>query len=138
MLKKKQKKYSLWRKFDQIVPPRTEFIQLALEYKPLNLGQGFPNDLVPDYMVDALREVVTDQSQGVALHQYTRGLGHPRLVSAIAALYSKLLGMDGHSINPNTEVLVTDGAYEALFTAIMGHVNPGDEVSIIDHNLLWS
>ena len=30
------------------------------------------------------------------------------------------------------EVLVTDGAYEALFTAIMGHVNPGDEVIIIE------
>jgi len=108
-----------------------EFIQLALEHKPLNLGQGLPDDLVPDYVVDALREVVMDQSMGVALHQYTRGFGHPRLVSAIAALYSKLLGID-HSINPTTEVLVTDGAYEALFTAILGHVNPGDEVIIIE------
>ena len=110
---------------------RVEFIQLALEHKPLNLGQGLPDDLVPDYVVDALREVVMDQSMGVALHQYTRGFGHPRLVSAIAALYSKLLGIN-HSINPTTEVLVTDGAYEALFTAILGHVNPGDEVIIIE------
>ena len=110
---------------------RVEFIQLALEHKPLNLGQGLPDDLVPDYVVDALREVVMDQSMGVALHQYTRGFGHPRLVSAIAALYTKLLGID-HSINPTTEVLVTDGAYEALFTAILGHVNPGDEVIIIE------
>ena len=31
-----------------------------------------------------------------------------------------------------SEVLVTDGAYEALFTAILGHVNPGDEVIIIE------
>ena len=116
---------------------RVEFIQLALEHKPLNLGQGLPDDLVPDYMVDALREVVMDQSQGVALHQYTRGFGHPRLVSAIAALYTKLLGIEGHSINPTSEVLVTGGAYEALFTAILGHVNPGDEVIIliiIGHN----
>ena len=30
------------------------------------------------------------------------------------------------------EVLVTDGAYEALFTAILGHVNPGDEVIIVE------
>ena len=112
--------------------PRVEFIQLALEHKPLNLGQGFPDDLVPDYMVDALKEVVMDQSQGFALHQYTRGFGHPRLVSAIATLYTKLLGIDGHSINPTSEVLVTGGAYEALFTAILGHVNPGDEVIIIE------
>ena len=41
--------------------------------------------------------------------------GHPRLVSAISQLYSKLLNIE-HEINPNTEVLVTDGAYEALFT----------------------
>ena len=111
--------------------PRVEFIQLALEHKPLNLGQGLPDDLVPDYVVDALREVVMDQSMGVALHQYTRGFGHPRLVAAIAALYTKLLGIE-HTINPTTEVLVTDGAYEALFTAILGHVNPGDEVIIIE------
>ena len=36
------------------------------------------------------------------------------------------------AIEPNTEVLVTVGAYEALFTAIMGHINPGDEVIIIE------
>merc|ERR1719273_397115 len=108
-----------------------EFIQLALEHKPLNLGQGLPDDLVPDYVVDALREVVMDQSMGVALHQYTRGFGHPRLVTAIAELYTRLLDI-GHNIDPLSEVLVTDGAYEALFTAIMGHVNHGDEVIIIE------
>ena len=36
------------------------------------------------------------------------------------------------SIDPQSEVLVTDGAYEALFCAIMGNVNPGDEVIIIE------
>jgi len=106
-----------------------EFIQLALEHKPLNLGQGLPDDLVPDYVVSSLRDVVNDPS--VFMHQYTRGFGHPRLVNAISGLYSKLLNI-GHAIDPNKEVLVTDGAYEALFTAIMGHVNPGDEVIIIE------
>jgi len=108
-----------------------EFIQLALDYKPLNLGQGLPDDLVPNYVLENLRDVVNDTSNGVALHQYTRGFGHPRLIAAIAALYSKLLGLN-HTINPLKEVLVTDGAYEALFTAILGHVNPGDEVIIIE------
>lgn len=108
-----------------------EFIQLALEHKPLNLGQGLPDDLVPHYVLQSLGEVVADTSAGVALHQYTRGFGHPRLVTAIAELYTRLLDI-GHSIDPLSEVLVTDGAYEALFTAIMGHVNPGDEVIIIE------
>ena len=48
-----------------------EFIQLALEHQPLNLGQGLPDDLVPTYVVDSLRDVVNDPS--VFMHQYTRG-----------------------------------------------------------------
>jgi len=106
-----------------------EFIQLALDHKPLNLGQGLPDDLVPDYVINSLRDVINDPS--VFMHQYTRGFGHPRLVAAISDLYTKLLDI-GHKIEPNKEILVTDGAYEALFTAIMGHVNPGDEVIIIE------
>jgi len=106
-----------------------EFIQLALEHKPLNLGQGLPDDLVPNYVLEGLKDVVSDPS--IFFHQYTRGFGHPRLVNAIAALYTKLLDRPV-PIEPNTEVIVTDGAYEALFTAILGHVNPGDEVIIIE------
>ena len=44
-------------------------------------------------------------------------------------MYSKLIGRD---IDANKEILVTVGAYEALFCAIMGNVNPGDEVIIIE------
>lgn len=106
-----------------------EFIQLALEHKPLNLGQGLPDDLVPKYVLDSLRDVVSDPS--VFMHQYTRGFGHPRLINAISKLYTRLLNR-GSDINPQTEVLVTDGAYEALFCAIMGHVDVGDEVIIIE------
>ena len=52
-----------------------EFIALALEYQPLNLGQGLPDDLVPDYVTQGLQEVSADVN---AMHQYTRGFGHPR------------------------------------------------------------
>ena len=54
-----------------IVIFRVEFIQLALEYKPLNLGQGLPDDLIPEYAVKALRDVATEPA--IAHHQYTRG-----------------------------------------------------------------
>ena len=50
--------------------PRVEFIQLALETKPLNLGQGFPDDLIPDYVPKSLSEVAQDS---VLNNQYTRG-----------------------------------------------------------------
>lgn len=48
---------------------RVEYIQLALEYKPLNLGQGFPDYPPPKYVTDALVEVASNRN----LHQYTRG-----------------------------------------------------------------
>ena len=52
-------------------------------------------------------------------------------MTALAELYTKLLNRP-QDLDPLKEVLVTDGAYEALFTAILGHVNPGDEVIIIE------
>lgn len=106
-----------------------DFIQLALEYKPLNLGQGLPDDLIPEYAANALRDVATEPA--INNHQYTRGFGHPRLINAISSLYTKLLNRTTN-IDPQKEVLVTDGAYEALFCAIMGNVNEGDEVIIIE------
>lgn len=48
-----------------------EYIQLALDYKPLNLGQGFPDFAAPDYVTKALAE--TAVGSNVLLNQYTRG-----------------------------------------------------------------
>lgn len=104
-----------------------EYIQLALDYKPLNLGQGFPDYPPPSYVTEALADVANGSN--CLLHQYTRGFGHPRLVKAIAKLYSKMLNRE---INPNTEVLTTAGAYEALYSTITGHIDEGDEVIIIE------
>jgi aspartate/methionine/tyrosine aminotransferase len=50
---------------------RVEYIQLALDHKPLNLGQGFPDFAAPDYVTKALLEVATGEN--VLLNQYTRG-----------------------------------------------------------------
>ena len=52
-----------------------------------------------------------------------------RLVQAIGKLYSKLLQRE---LNPLNEIIITSGAYEALYSAIMGHVDVGDEVIIIE------
>lgn len=100
---------------------------MALEHKPLNLGQGFPDYHAPKYVTQALSE--TASSSNPLLNQYTRGFGHPRLVQALSKFYG---GLVGREINPMTEVMVTCGAYEALYCAIQGHVDHGDEVIIIE------
>lgn len=60
---------------------------------------------------------------------YAIAQGHSRLVKALAALYGKIVG---HNIDPNDEVLVTVGAMQAIFSAIIGNVDDGDEVIIIE------
>ncbi|XP_064616018.1 kynurenine--oxoglutarate transaminase 3-like [Liolophura sinensis] len=104
-----------------------EFGRLATEHKAINLGQGFPDMRPPQHVVDALCRAAT--SDNVYMHQYTRSYGHPRLVSALAKLYSPLIG---RPIDPMTNTLVSVGAYGALFCTIQGLINPGDEVIIIE------
>ena len=52
--------------------------------------------------------------------------GLPRLVKALSETYSPLFG---RNIDMLQEILVTSGAYESLFCAVQGLINPGDEVS---------
>ncbi|GFR10602.1 kynurenine--oxoglutarate transaminase 3 [Trichonephila clavata] len=104
-----------------------EFIQLALDYKPVNLGQGFPDFAAPDHVSKALSQAAV--SPNVLLNQYTRGFGHPRLVNALSKLYTQLIG---RPLDAKKEFLVTAGAYEALYCTLLGLVNPGEEVIIIE------
>lgn len=50
---------------------RVEYIQLALQYKPLNLGQGFPDYYAPENVTNALAAIA--KSDNPLLQQYTRG-----------------------------------------------------------------
>jgi histidinol-phosphate/aromatic aminotransferase/cobyric acid decarboxylase-like protein len=73
----------------------------------------------------------TAAQQAIAadLNQYARSAGHPRLVNALAALYSPLFG---RRFNPLTEIVVTVGATEGIFATVQALVNPGDEVILIE------
>ena len=50
---------------------RVEFVQMNFDYKPLNLGQGLPDDLIPQYVIDTLSEI--SKEPVTTNNQYTRG-----------------------------------------------------------------
>ncbi|CAH1989128.1 unnamed protein product [Acanthoscelides obtectus] len=107
---------NLWREYGLLVE----------RFKPLDLGQGHP-DFIPNIAKEALLEVAN--SSDSSIHQYSISNGHPRLLNALSKLYSTLLK---RTIDPNTELLSTMGANEALYCAILGLIEDGDEVVVIE------
>lgn len=97
---------------------------LARETGAINLGQGFPDDPGPEDVRRAAAEAVLN-----GYNQYPSMMGIPELRSAIAAHYKHWQGVD---LDANTEVMVTSGATEALAGAILGIVEPGDEVVLFE------
>ncbi|HZH50724.1 MAG TPA: aminotransferase [Microvirga sp.] len=97
---------------------------LARETGAINLGQGFPDDPGPE---DVRRKAADAVLNGY--NQYPSMMGIPELRSGIAAHYRHWQGVD---LDPNTEVMVTSGATEALAGAILGIVEPGDEVVLFE------
>lgn len=105
-----------------------EFTALAAQHKAVNLGQGFPDGAMPKFVCDLLHDI-SEHPERTDWHQYTRGYGHPRLVNILSKIYSDLYG---RSVKPNEEILVTVGAYMALYYAFRAWINKGDEVLIIE------
>ncbi len=102
----------------------TVMSKLANENKAINLSQGFPNfDCSP-----ALRELVSFHLND-GKNQYVPMAGLPSLRDSIA---EKVSICYGKTINPSSEITITAGATQALFTAIAAFVSKGDEVILID------
>ena len=97
---------------------------LAAEKNAVNLGQGFPDFECDSKLVGAVTDAMTK-----GLNQYPPMPGVPVLREAIA---SKLVKLHGRNYNPNTEITVTAGATQAIITAILAVVHPGDEVIVLE------
>lgn len=98
--------------------------QLANEHGAINLSQGFPNFPVDERLLQISERLIRKE-----IHQYTPMAGLPSLLEKIAALTLKQYQ---RKVNTSTEMLVTAGATQGIFTAINTFVNKGDEVLILD------
>jgi len=98
--------------------------QLALQYKAVNLGQGFPDFEPPQGLRDALNRAMND-----GRNQYAPMHGIAPLREQIALKTEQLYG---HKLNVDTDITVTSGATEAIFAAIAAVVRAGEEVIVFD------
>jgi len=97
-----------------------EMSALAARTGAINLGQGFPDVDGPEYVKQAAVAAIQE-----GCNQYAPGDGVPELRRAVADHQKRHYGLD---VDPDTEVLVTTGATEALAASILALTRPGDEV----------
>lgn len=102
----------------------TVMSKLATEHKAINLGQGFPDFECDEKLKALVAKYVTEGK-----NQYCPLAGLPQLNQTLATKIERLYGM---RLDPNSQVCVTAGATQALYTAIMALINAGDEVIIFE------
>jgi N-succinyldiaminopimelate aminotransferase len=98
-----------------------EMSALAVSTGSVNLGQGFPDTDGPREIAAAAAAAIME-GRG---NQYPPGPGVPELRQAVAGHQKRFYGLD---LNPDTEVLITVGATEAIAASLLALVEPGDEV----------
>ncbi|MFZ4813305.1 MAG: aminotransferase class I/II-fold pyridoxal phosphate-dependent enzyme [Phototrophicaceae bacterium] len=102
-----------------------EINRLAQQHQALDLGQGRPDFNSPQEVLNTVAETFRLGQ----MNQYAPGIGAPPLREAVAAHATRFYGLN---IDPQNGVIVTSGASEGIFSSVMGIVNPGDEVIVIE------
>ena len=101
-----------------------EMTRLSDLHGAINLGQGFPDFAAPDEVKEAARQAIADDH-----NQYPVTWGVPAFREAIAASYENVYGM---RVDPEREICVTCGSTEAMIAAMLGLLDPGDEVVVFE------
>ena len=101
-----------------------EMTQRALQFDAVNLGQGFPDTDGPQEMRDLAARGLQE-----GLNQYAPARGLPVLREAVAEHQERWYGIP---LDPQTQVLVTVGATEAIAASLIALVEPGEEVLVIE------
>lgn len=102
----------------------TEMTRLANERGAINLAQGFPDFDGPDWLKDAAVEAIRTHHG-----QYARMTGIPPLNAALSRKYARDYGL---AYDGDAEITVTSGATEAIFDALQGLLDVGDEVVVFE------
>ena len=104
----------------------TVMSSLATEHGAVNLGQGFPDFEGDPALLQAVSQAMTE-----GLNQYPPMAGVPALREVVAA---KIEAMYGKRYDAGHEITITAGATQAILTAILAIVGPGDEVIVLEPN----
>ncbi len=102
----------------------TTMSRLAAEYQAINLSQGFPDFPVDEQLINLVLRFMKEGH-----NQYAPMPGVLLLRQTLAQVLEKTYG---RAFDPETEITITAGATQALFSAIAAMVHPGDEVMVFD------
>jgi aspartate/methionine/tyrosine aminotransferase len=101
-----------------------EMTRVANQHGAINLAQGFPDFAAPDLLKEAAVEAIRAD-----INQYAITWGTPRLRAALAEKYRRLYAME---VDTEREIVVTCGATEAMASAMLALVDPGEEIIIYE------
>ena len=102
-----------------------EMTRLSVAHGAINLSQGFPDFPAPEELKEAARQAIADD-----INQYPITWGAHSFREAVAAKYRDLYGMEW--VDPERHVTITCGSTEAMIAAMLGVLDPGDEVIVFE------
>ncbi|HXX18906.1 MAG TPA: aminotransferase class I/II-fold pyridoxal phosphate-dependent enzyme [Candidatus Acidoferrum sp.] len=101
-----------------------EMTRLAIQHSAVNLSQGFPDFPAPAAIKDAAKAAIDAD-----INQYAITWGAKKFRDAIAANFQRTQGV---SVDPEREITVCCGSTEAMLSAMLAIINPGDEVVVFE------
>ncbi len=101
-----------------------EMTRLALEHNAVNLSQGFPDFAAPAEIKEAARQAIADD-----INQYAITWGAKPLRDAIVEKFERTQGL---RVDPEREITICCGSTEAMMSAMMAIINPGDEIVVFE------
>src|SRR5712664_1293580 len=101
-----------------------EMTRLALKHGAVNLSQGFPDFAAPEEIKEAARKAISDD-----INQYAITWGAKPLRDAIVEKFERTQGV---RVDPEREITICCGSTEAMMSAMMAIINPGDEIVVFE------